>query len=634
MIRQLHILFRIIVSLSLFFFILSQANAQTISVTATTPPHPTDFQFSLTSSTNNPIPQNTIVPYTITYGSQQSAGYAIGETITADFSQDTIAGGHLFDYVLGSASNGYGNTIPIVDLLQRTITWNISSLPAGSTNKSLSFELESNGNFTGTTPVTFSVKASMSNQFFQLANQSLSQTYQYTPLTTVAPTPTIQQTSPQITNIDLRTITSRSLVLSVETNVLTTLQVFLGTTLDTMKQTLIVSLLQKTHDITLTNLLPETTYYVKIIATDQNGILITSDIYSFKTARASIAPVVQPSSLFITSSDITLFTPQEENKFAVLVLPENTPYSFRFQIPNNNTIKSVVAIVRNKSVLGINSDETQDPNSLTTIVIPLNGGSYEGRLKAPIKPGTYQIFIRIIDTSGNITENPIADLYTNEGFSVLDLQTKTPVEKAQIKTYYKAFNARVYELLPPELFPIKNPLYTDITGKIPLTLPQGKYKAVITAIGYEQKEVFFTLGPLPGEVYPTIEMKKSPYNISTVFTYYVTILSDSILITRLYIQNISDSLRFFELNALLSTAFFVFLTLLSFSTRIHIPLSSLIEYFLHINKIKKVRTQIGNSIKGRIFDKEAGSILPNTDIFLIDEDKKSIVGHTLTDLNG
>ncbi|HSW97011.1 MAG TPA: hypothetical protein VLF89_04250, partial [Candidatus Saccharimonadales bacterium] len=547
-----------------------------------------------------------------------------------------------------SATNGYNNTVPVVDLINKKITWTIPALPAGVTDQIVMFQLATNHNYTGSNQLPFSIIASMTDQ----APQTLAQNYQYhvsVPTTTITPVPSITQAifsptpspSPAITfsNLSLSTITADTLSLAIDTNIPANIKVLYGTTLGNLSQTLSSLSFAKNQTITLTNLLSQTTYYVKIIATNQHGAAITSDMYTFTTAQPTAPSKINHSSVIFFSSDIAMYTPNQnltDNQQAkpIIIIPQGTSYNFRFQLNNNQLVTKVLVIVRNNSVLGITNTDTTEPNTQITQLIETNPGLFEGRLKTPTENGNYVTFVRIYDSKGNITEEPIASLHVSPGITITEARTGKPIEGAQIFLYYKNFRTKQFEILPPQLFPIKNPDYSDISGRLSTPLPLGTYKIVVTAIGYEQKDVTFTLGALKEEAYPTIQLTKSPFNILSTIKYYWVIILDTVHITKLYIQNISNSYRFFELNALLTTALLVFLTLLSFTARLHIPLLSLPDYFTHIGKIRRVKKQQSGIVKGRIYDKESGDNLPGSIVFLIDENKKSVIGSTTADKNG
>ena len=105
-----------------------------IVVTATAPANPQDFQarLELISSGNGSFTQGTELTYRIVYGSYLNT--STGITVQAEWDLGIIQGStipteDILDYVVGSASNAYNNTTPVVDTVNRTISWTINSIP-------------------------------------------------------------------------------------------------------------------------------------------------------------------------------------------------------------------------------------------------------------------------------------------------------------------------------------------------------------------------------------------------------------------------------------------------------------------------------------------------------------------------
>lgn len=639
---------------------------QTISVTGTVPPQASDFQVAVTSDTASSVSQNKDITYTITYGSHLL--YAGQLIVEAQWYQGTIAGSpapsvDVATYKPGSSSTAYNNTSAVIDSVNQKIDWTISSFPSQTTGQSVSFTLTTTANYTGASTVSFPVKVRLISPNFTTADQTQSQTYLYdatqvtptptptsapaatpTPGTTVTPTstPTPIPVKPlTITALSLKSISDASIDLFVETSAPSNLTVLYGTSPINLTNSISKSGFHSLYDVLLDNLIVDTKYYVQVKATDGNGNSATSDIFVFKTAQLGQIPQVDPTTVTFVASNIVLYIPKQNTSGSnapishpIITVPQNVTYNFRFQVNKPQAIKRVQVVIRNKFVLGITSADATDPNTTITDLIETQNGVYEGQLKAPPLPGSYEEFARVSDIYGNISEQKLADVNVSQPFRVFNKDTQQPIEAAQVLFYYQNYRTHVFLPLPPQLFPIKNPSYTDIAGQIILPLPEGTYKASITALGYAQKIVTFTIGPNPGEDYPAVLLTAQPFNLFTIGKYYLNILQDTLATTKAFIQDVSYSTRFFDLNAVIATAFLVFLTLLSFSSRIHIPLRYLFTYFLNFSKISAVQRKLGNAVKGRIFDEETGSGIPGADVYLIDSKKGDILNHTTSNKQG
>jgi hypothetical protein len=99
------------------------------------------------------------------------------------------------DYVVGSATTAYGETQPVIDTVNRTVTWTVSSFPGQLTNQAVSFHLKTNLNYTASQVVSFTIGAYLSDSETTITATDINRNYQYnpsgiTPTTTPTPTPT------------------------------------------------------------------------------------------------------------------------------------------------------------------------------------------------------------------------------------------------------------------------------------------------------------------------------------------------------------------------------------------------------------------------------------------------------------
>ncbi len=629
---------------------------QSISVTGTVPPQASDFQLAATSDTATVVAQGHKITYTITYGSHLY--YAGQLTVEAQWYQGTIAGApapsvDIAQYAPGSSTKAYNNTEAVVDTVNQKIDWTISSFPAQTTDQTVSFSLTTTANYTGSSTVTFPINVRIITPDFTTADQTKSQTYQHdASLVTATPTPEGSTPTPTgtaiptpvphpltISSLTLNSISDTTIDLFVQTSQLSNITVLYGTSPQALTNSMTKNTLHNVYDVLLDHLTANTRYYIEVKATGAQDNTTISDIFTFKTASPGQIPQVDPTTVTFVASNIVLYIPKSSASGQgvaqpVITVPQNVSYNFRFQVNKPQAIKRVQVVIRNKFVLGITSADAIDPNTTITDLIETQNGVYDGQLKAPPLPGSYVEFARVSDIYGNISEQKLADVNVSQPFRVFNTSNQQPIEAAQVLFYYQNYRTHAFLPLPPQLFPIKNPSYTNIGGQIILPLPQGTYKSTITAIGYAPKTVTFTIGPNQGEDYPAVLLTPAPFNMLTTGKYYLNIVQDVLGTTKAYVQDVSYSTRFFDLNAVIATAILVFLTLLSFSSRIHIPLRYLFTYFLNFSRITAVQRKLGNKIKGRIFDKETGEVVPLADVYLVDSSTNDILGHTQSNKQG
>jgi len=640
---------------------------QTVSVSVE--PHASDFEASIVSSTAETVNQNTEITYTITYGS--NLYYASGLTIQAEWTLGTAEGSvtpdvEVVDYVISSASDAYSSTPAVIDLINRTITWTISSFPAQTTSQTVSFTLETNENYTGSNEVNFTVYGRTINGSITVSDE-VDNTYQYdptlvtpTPTPTSSPTPTPTPTSsssttssptstptptPTITpsptalafeSVSIQSLLSSSARLQVTLNEAAKIKVSYGTRLNNLNTAIQSLSFLKSQQIELSELQPDTTYYVQITATSASGKSAKSDIFTFKTSPVSVVPEPDITTLVVTSNNVILTSPTifKENKKIIpsIVLPIDSVYEFRFEVKDYKSIKKIEAVLRNKYVLGIAFPEKAEASTEKTFLTQVSPGVFEGRLKTPIDPGRYEIVVRVFDTQGNIAEKKVADVKIVKNLTVLREGSTTPVEGARILISYFDFNANDFIPLSPTAYSVKNPSYTDAKGEDNIVLPAEKYKASVSAIGYAAKEVEFKISDKTGDDYPTIYLKHE-FGVTSFAAYLYNSFIDLMNLTKLYLITIGSSNRFFEFNATLSLLITLIIIFFGLSIHTKIPLNQLHSYIFNLFR-KRSKKFVSKNIFGKVLNYENGLPESGVTIYLIDGVKDDIIYQAKTNKLG
>jgi hypothetical protein len=163
-------------------------------------------------------------------------------------------------------------------------------------------------------------------------------------------------------------------------------------------------------------------------------------------------------------------------------------------------------------------------------------------------------------------------------------------------------------------------------------LPIGKYKAEVSAIGYNSETLEFAISADVNS-YPKIYLQKQPFGIINFVNYYTNIFSDAISTSQQYLRTQAASNRLFNFLTGIALLCFVFIAFLSFSARTHIGLLFL-PYFL-IFKLKlmfeKSKTSV---IVGRVLEKNTDNPVSKASVYLIDGKLNKIIAHSKTDKFG
>lgn len=649
-------------------------NNDQLTVTATVAANPTDFEAEtvLVTPSGDTFPQDTTLTYQITYGS--NLAYPSNITVEAEWSLGTISGSGtptiaLLDYVIGSASDAYGSTPPVIDTVNRTITWEITGFPASTLGETVTFQLITNDNYTGPSLVSFDVSGRVVGPGTQTPDSTVTKNYQYNfgqsataspgpgatstpgptstsaPGTTSTPTPTgIPAPTFIFEGIDMEAIGVNSAKVGITTSNPATLTISYGTSIDSMVNIINSIGTSPYHSIQLSGLTRATRYYFRVAATDNAGRTITSDIFTFQTALSDTdIPKVDFRKLIILANNKILFLPFSD--FEILdidgeplmgtpfvVLPTTFPFEFRLGLEANESIERIFSYIKNESVLGINNLTEIIPPETDIELFELSPGIYSGRLLTKQTPGIFSLNVRIYDTFGNISEHKLATIKIVPPFTVAALDGK-PIENAKVVLYVFDPKTKLFKYIPPDTYPIKNPEFADVDGTISYALPKGRYFAEVSAIGFKDKEVEFIIGEYPEEKYPKVTLEKAPFNLFTIISYYITTLVDVYHALVDFIARLSTSLRFFDLIAALALLLLVATSLFAFSIRTHIPLFSLPLYFIfHFGEILRIKH--GDHFAGEIMDSNTGRGIPAATVSFYDQSTGRLIATVTTDALG
>ena len=611
--------------LSLIFTVVINAD-QNETVSLTVPPRVSDFQFNFASDGQTTVKQNTTLAYSITYGASSSAGMTTSPTIVVNYSNDTAPNrADVLDYVIGSASEAYGNTQPVVDLDRRTITWTIPNLPAGVTDQKLLFQLKTNGTYNDSIPFHFTLSAQMSNQYLTEPTQQIVQTYQFglnrtsastsvLPTATPVPSPSAPTPTPipvaYVANISKPAISETQAVIQTKTTYPAKITVSYGTSPNALTNSATTNAYELISNTELKNLKPDTLYYFRITTENINGSTYTSEIFTLKTAEKSSVPNVE-NSIIVLSSNGNVFSSgsQQESdlKNPSIILTNDTDDTIAYTLTNPITVKTIAVIVTNK-VLGANTFAPS--NTQGEFIFPMQEKTptlYVASLTA-IPQGAYDVAVRMTDIHGNVIQKHISELKIMPRLIVYGADTNTPLSDARIYFSYYDEQTKSYQPVTSTLFGnIKNPSYTDTFGQSPITLPAGKYRIEESSLFYDPQARDFIIGPDVNQNFPILYLKRDPLNLSSLFMYTKDYFQDSWTKILIITIEFSSSVRIFHLVALEILTTFVCLTFFFFLFRSHLSFKRLPIFILfHLDFL--VKKSVNRYIFGSITDEQNNPI--------------------------
>lgn len=598
-----------------------------MSVSAIVPPNGANFQFSFASNSSGRIPQNHNIVYEITYGVYESNGINVDTTITVNFDDDkTSEGTHVTDYISGSATRGYGDAQPIVNLENRTITWNIQDLPGGTVDQKIYFHLRTNTNYVGERSVYIDTYADLSNDYTTLSTKKTTHEYLYDPklvtpgptqpaaIPTMTVTPTPTSTVPRITSVSFPTISDNRAQVEITANKPVKRLIRYGTDPINLNQTAQNTQFKTTDLVELNNLKPETKYYFRVTVTDLNGRSVTSDTFTFQTAKLSPFPLLTGNSIVISSGgNIILSDILNGTNIPFSILLTQSDYTLNYTLNNFRALKGADVVIRDSSGSIMNEIHMlqNEPRVYTSA---LHSGD----------AATQTIYVRLTDQNGNVAEQKVAVIKVMPRLQVLELDSHLPIADARIVISKYNLQTNRFEPL--------SPMYTNANGQLELLLPQGRYRAEASAFGFAESVTEFKLGSNPQDNFPTIFLKKDLFNIPALFNYLYHYVMDSLAWLIYGLNILLSSPRWFTSVAFLTLGCFGLLSILFFTYRTDIRWRDLVPFFIFHTIVLRNKHK-GLYLYGVILD-TVGKPVSRARIEIIDIKTNTVFTHVMSNKNG
>lgn len=602
-----------------------------ITISGNIPPQSTDFQLDFKSSKPaDPIGPDTMIEYTLTYGSYLSLGTSF--TLEAEWSLGTIPGQNLYafdiaSYVAGGANRGYGNVVPTIDLARRKISWKIDNFPKKTTNQIVYFKLKTPDRFVSEQNVDFTVRARLRTEKITIPYKTVKQTY--------SPTQFIakEKAALETLAIEVRQIDATAFSLVVRTSQPTKTTIYYGQTLD-LEKSLIETSFHTQKIIMIEGLDPLTTYYFKIKVENEKGVTFTTpEIYTITTAAESLLSSLVQDSILLSIQGITL-----KNKASISNLnpPVSVPTKKGIDIflPFKDDIPLQVFInLLSTQVLGINNLDPL-PYLEKIRLLETEAGVFSGKIFTPQNLGVYDMILSATYEEGNVSQGTLAKIRVSEPIKITD-EKGNPIEGARVFLEWFDPRNRLFEYFPAESFGLKNPAFSEADGSIDMLLPEGKYKIKVNALGFRQEEKEFVFSTTAPEGYPKISLTKTPFSpFSTVF-YYYSIASDTIKFASYTLDKLASSNRFFDLSMLSGLFILSILSLLLTTHRMKIHLEDLwlfLEKYWRIISRQKINPD--NLFAGFVEDKETGFPVHAASVTLVSTDNEGVISRALTSILG
>ena len=562
-----------------------------VNITASIKPKPTDIELSITTSSpangTNFIEEEEVT-VTVTYRSLIPEAQSL--LLEANWPQGRINNSptnltDALEYVAGSATTSEGGTVPVIDLQNNTVTWDINSVVGTANSKSVSFKLVVDADLNTNDRIYNDLVLAGTFGGVILSDQTTTITIQgevagptSTPgpgpsatTTPATPTPLLAITPLTLQNVSLVQVTNNSVILEFNTTPATTYTLSYGKTVNKLTQKIKGLTATTLHQVTISPLENNTQYYFQIRLQDNKSRSLVSDLYTFTTASEAKHFVVSEKQSSVMWQQLILATGKVQN----VILPKEILTTINVNVQNPGTIEKVVAKFESSKVLGIFFPKERGPTKETTLTQILPGIFY-GVLFSPEELGEYQITLQISDIYGGYYSQALPySIYVSKPLYVYNEHNQQPVEKAKIKIFKYDAHTKLFQPFEESL---GLPQYTDAQGQLNLSLPTGQYLLEVSAAGYHPlKNIHYELNA-ETQGYPQIGITTSNRLIDRL-AYYQEAITDLAHYSYKVSDTLSLSRRAYSSLLKISQAILIVVGFLLLSLRLHIGLLGLPLFF-------------------------------------------------------
>lgn len=486
---------------------------------------PREMQLELTSATaqNDTIHQEFISNYTINYGSISTIGVPFEIEVQYAAPSPDNPQEQLVDYVPNSATLAYNNTPAVVDQRNRTITWSIPELPPATTGRVVEFQLKTNSRYMKTaTDAPIAVTARITKPFVMLA-QTHTTKYLFQPQL-VPPTPTATPTPAPQTIADVRVypsasikelvinqLNANSITIKVKSNKNTTIKLRSGSTPSQLKQTQYSLSQSGNHLFKLSNLKPDTSYFMQFVLQSGKAEYVQQDLFVFHTpTHAEELELKKSYAVSLKNKQGIVFNGQlfaARTAPPVILLPRQSTLSFDFTLDGTIPLSSAELLLyqpelNSPDIAAKSSVSFSAPASSSTSQLP----PLSKQLLLPDHSGEFNLVSRLETSQGTIAESPLATIKLIKPLIIRHQKTGLPIANAKVTIFRYDDQTNMLEAYPdPKAEALV--LYSQADGSIPFIPQDGRFQFEIERAPYYSKKVDLKIRLSSTMVLPDIELR-------------------------------------------------------------------------------------------------------------------------------
>ena len=501
--------------------------------------------------------QDDVITYTLKYSTETISAFPM--TVTAHWgfahpSSDPDSQLDILEYEEGSASTGFGSATPIINTLQRNITWTIPNFTSSDGEQTVSFRLKVSQGISSTTPTLL---LQTSSYLSAGETAGISSVVDHTLLhrtNTTSPTPTpspsssspaptlfssVQTTQDVVLNITLlrlRSLSHDSATYQLQLQNPSSIRVVYGQEPNNLTRVLIYPQNTTVHSILFENLTPGTTYYFKVLSFSGAPLNTQgSSTHTFTTATQSARVYNNvPQTILLSQGGKIISTYLDPTKSLQDQLVKviglagfSLDMSLQFS-PSDRQVQGQAHLLNPSAVLRASSEQSQLLSTNRSQLQQDTAAVVNTELMLPQESGKFIATIQLHDEKGNIVEQPIAEAHLITPLKVVDSSSRTPIASAKVQLLKLNDRTQLYEPVPLGLLTLMKERRTSPNGEVIFIPYQGKYQATIHHIDFQSQTVAFEINPNLPQDLPIVELKQKTFNPMYFFRKHVVRILEKI----------------------------------------------------------------------------------------------------------
>lgn len=398
----------------------------------------------------------------------------------------------IISYVVGSATNAYGNASPVIDTNSGSITWETSMIPPDAGKQYVDFTLVANSFVTNlptnveinaqlTEPVNSEIVKDLLIYYYRLPTPPASPSP--TPTLSPSPSPGVQEPpepSPSpfpggivgaITKVEIISLNDSSAKIRATLSSQRLVKIIYRPENGQELETIANNFTDQKPIFELSDLRPKTKYYYYFVDA-QTGERLTKETFQFITPELGGHAVPGLFSFHVLFKEELVTHWQSDSLDNIKWLVQDLPYTLIVRFDQKQTPIT-------ESWVEIWYDQLEAPVIISSYQERLD--QLQSELILPVDLVSADVYVYYKLPNGSLLSQSLGKIGIAKPLQIIDQDSNIPLEHVRVEVFAYDESTKTYKKLELPLLFIRS----RWDGIVPLTLPTGKYKFEINLPGYQ-----------------------------------------------------------------------------------------------------------------------------------------------------